>query len=101
MESIVGGLDSGDFSALSREKAGELFQGVGDSSISGLPDEHTVAVLDALEANFFEAGAAGFSDIAGRTTAFDQAVLETPPALLDLVAGQGSGGVFGGLFGRS
>jgi hypothetical protein len=86
LESIVGGFDSSGFSALSHEKTGELFQGVGDRSISGLPDEHMEAVLDALEANFFEAGAAGFSDISGRTTAFDQAAFETPPALLDLIA---------------
>ncbi|MCH8799691.1 MAG: hypothetical protein IH963_02155 [Chloroflexi bacterium] len=101
LESIVGSLRPDDFSALSNEKAGKIFQGVGDGSISRLSDEHLGAALDVLDAKFFEAGAAGFSDIQGRVTTFDQVSFETPPALLDLFAGQDLEDFFGGLFGSS
>ena len=57
------------------------------------------AVLEALNADFFDAGAAGFEQIAGGNTIFDLINFDVPPALVDLLGGGDFENPFASLFG--
>ena len=84
LESVVAGLEVENLSLLGREKAGEIFEGVGDSFILTLPDENKEAALDALEANFFRSETR-FSIDTPKDTIIEQLEVEVPPVLRDLL----------------
>ena len=85
LEAMVKGLEADDLSALSNEKAGAIFEGVGDSVILTLPDDSKDAALDALDANFFDRGTRFNIDLP-KDTLIEQLELETPAALQDLLS---------------
>ena len=101
LEIIAGGLDVADLAALDTDLAGEIFEQVSDDALTAFDDSRVEAALDSLDANFFNAGAAGFDSIAGGDTIFDQVYYATPEVLVNLFEGNGLTDVFGGkLFGR-
>ena len=75
---------------------------VTDETLSTFDDGRLEAALAALDADFFNGGAADFADLAGGNTVFDQIDFESPEALTNLFGDQGTLDFFGGaLFGNS
>ncbi len=80
--------------------AGGIFGLVTDETLSLFDDGRIEAALDALDADFFNGGAADFASLTGGDTIFDQIEFVSPDALVDLLNEQGTLGFFGGvLFG--
>ena len=83
---------------LQGDLASGIFGQVTDETLGTFDHGRLEAALTALDADFFNAGAASFDSLPGGTTIFDQLDVDSPDALLDLVAGQDAGAFFGGLF---
>ena len=95
---IAGNLEVNDLANLDGDLASGIFGQVTDDAFGLFDDSRVEAVLEVLDADFFNAGAASFDSLPGGTTIFDQLDLDSPDALLDLIAGQDAGAFFGGLF---
>ena len=99
LDVIAESLELSDIAALGSELAAGVFGGVSDQAIASFDADRVEATLDALNADFFGAGAAGFDSIGGGDTAFDLFSFEAPDALQSVV-GDNAESIFGGnLFG--
>ena len=84
LEAIAESLAVSDIAGLDSDLAAEVFGGVSDEAITSYDAGRTEAALDALDADFFDAGGAGFDSIAGGDTAFDLISFEASEALQSL-----------------
>jgi hypothetical protein len=96
---IAGNIEVAELEALDSGLASSIMKQVPDGALNDFADDRIVATLAVLGADFLGAGAADFSNIANRVTTFDHVLFETPPALLELLAEETAGNIFGGLFG--
>ena len=99
---IAGNLEIGDLANLDTILAGGIFGQVTDQALSEFDSGRLEAALDALDANFFAAGAEGFDGIPGAVTIFDQLSVDSPDALAALLGDEGTQDFFSGaLFGSN
>ena len=99
LEVIAESLEVSDISSMDNELAGGIFGGVSDQAIQSFDLDRLEATLDALNADFFNAGGAGFDSITGGGTTFDLFSIEAPDSLQNVI-GDNAESIFGGnLFG--
>lgn len=97
LEVIAGNLDVSDRASLNAELASEVFGHVQDPTILSYDDARLEAVLDALNADYFHAGAADFGDLGAQVTIFGLVATESPGILNDLLAQQQEQDFFSGV----
>ena len=86
---IASNLAVEDLAALEGSLVGEIFGLVTDETLRAFDDGRIEAALAALDADFFNAGAADFANLAGGNTVFDQIEFDSPEALVELFGDQG------------
>ena len=81
LQVVVNELDPQDLQNLGAGLAGEIYGVVPDGTIAGFDPKRAQAALQASGADFFQAGAGDFQNIAGGDTVFDQQNVGTSDAL--------------------
>ena len=99
---MVSTMEASDLGALGSDMVGTMMAGMDAEQLGGMSADHMSEAMETMGADLMGEGAVDFTEIESATTFLDEAPVETPSALSDMMQAEGASSFFGSaLFGQS